>query len=242
MQKKKNKVSLTEAIAQSSAKGVVDMTGKSDRDMSGRGSHIPAPIQSGVPVTQAYQGVAHGLQGIPVTSVYRQALDKGVDPQEIAVAEAGPHPTHTGWVLRTVGSGGRAGRITNEVLVALANMNGDSDAQIFANVAIALTGPSSVTINSSGTFANTATFTVTPTLTGNTAAALSYQWQYNTGSAWANIPANTAAIHWVGSTTATLLAQPATTANNGTILRVVVTAADEGVVATSANATLSVPA
>ena len=83
MQKKKNKVSLTEAIAQSSAKGVVDMTGKSDRDMSGRGSHIPAPIQSGVPVTQAYQGVAHGLQGIPVTSVYRQALDKGVDPQEI---------------------------------------------------------------------------------------------------------------------------------------------------------------
>ena len=170
-----------------------------------------------------------------------------VDAQETNVenllsAPTEGHIAHAGWNLVTTGTGGRSGRVQTETLVALANVINDGDAQIFANVAIYLAGPSNATVNSSGTFVNTATFTVTPTLTGNTAAALSYQWQYNTGAAWANIPANTAAIHWSGATTATLLAQPATTANNGTILRVVVTAADEGVVATSANATLSVPA
>lgn len=162
----------------------------------------------------------------------------GVDAQEALAT----HAQHTGWTLRTVGSGGRTGRVQNEVLVALSSMFSDSDAQTYANVSITLSGPSNASVLSNTSFANTATFTVTPTLTGNTAATLTYQWQYNTGSAWANIPANTAAIHWVGGTTATLLAQPGTTANNGTILRVVVTAADQGVVATSANATLSVPA
>ena len=53
-------------------------------------------------------------------------------------------------------------------------------------------------------------------------------------------PANTNPIHWSGATTGTLQARPATTANNNTVLRVVVTAADQGVTATSANATLTV--
>ena len=120
----------------------------------------------------------------------------------------------------------------------------EENEQTYPNVAITLatTGDKSVLANATY-FANSTTFTVTPTLTGNTSATLTYQWQYNdsTGTyGWANIPANTNPIHWSGATTATLQARPATTANNNTVLRVVVTAADEGVTATSANALLTV--
>lgn len=46
---------------------------------------------------------------------------------------------HTGWVLRKVGTGGRAGRITTECLVAMGSITGDG----------------SVTANDNATFANT---------------------------------------------------------------------------------------
>ena len=159
----------------------------------------------------------------------------GVDAQESLATTA----QHTGWTLRTVGSGGRAGRITHEVLVAMSNMNGDGDAQIYANVAITLTtsGDKSVLANATY-FANTTSFTVTPSLTGNTASTLTYQWQYNNNTGtfgWANIPANTSGIHFAGATTATLYAMPGTTANTTNVFRAIVTAADQGVVATSGN-------
>lgn len=158
----------------------------------------------------------------------------GVDAQESIAT----HAPHSGWVLRTVGAGGRAGRITHEVLVAMSTMNTDGDAQTYPNVVISLvtTGNQSVVANAS--FANVATFSVTPTLVGNTSAALSYQWQYNnsTGSyGWANIPANTSGIRFAGATTSTLYAIPANTANTTNRYRVVVTAADQGVVANSGN-------
>lgn len=163
----------------------------------------------------------------------------GIDAQESLTT----HAQHTGWTLRTTGSGGRAGRVTNEVLVALSTMSGDGDAQVYANVSITLVGPSSASIISEGSYANVASFTVTPTLAGNTSSTLTYQWQYNnaSGSAgWVNIPANTAPILWSGKTSATLQARPATTANNGTVLRAVVTAADQGVIATSSNAVITI--
>ena len=170
-----------------------------------------------------------------------------IDAYEEAVSES---PTagkfaHSGWNIVTTGQGGRAGRIQTETLVALANVYGDSDGQLYPNVAITLVGPSNASVISNGSFANIAVFTVSTTLTGNTAANITYQWQYNnaSGSAgWANIPANTTVIHWAGATTATLQAEPATTANNGTVLRAVVYANDEGVTAYSSNATLTVPA
>lgn len=164
----------------------------------------------------------------------------GVDNQESLAT----HATHTGWVLRTTGSGGRAGRVQHEVLVALSSMNGpDGDGQEYANVAITLetTGAASVVANAS--FANSATFTVTPTLVGNTSATLTYQWQYNNASGsygWANIPANTANIRFAGSTTATLYVIPAVTSNTTNVYRAVVTAADQGVSATSSNNTITI--
>lgn len=163
-----------------------------------------------------------------------------VDAQEASTTNR----VHTGWVLRTTGSGGRAGRVQEEVLVAMTGMgaNGvDGDAQNYANVSITLSGPSNGSVLANATyFANVVSFSVTPTLDGNTAATLTYQWQYLDGTTWANIPANTNPIQWSGATTSTLQARPATTANNGTVLRVVVSAADQGVTATSANATLTV--
>ena len=162
-----------------------------------------------------------------------------VDTQEVAVDKKG---AHTGWVLRTVGSGQRAGRVQEEVLIAMNSMNGsDGDAQVYANVAIALSSTSAASVVYGG--GRTAAFTVTPTLTGNTSAALTYQWQVNSGGSWTNAVNNTPAnTSYSGATSATLTITPTYTNANGYKYRVIVTAADQGVTATSANSTLTVTA
>jgi len=166
----------------------------------------------------------------------------GVDGQEADVAGNGT--VHTGWVLKTTGSGGRAGRVQQEVLVALSQMISDGDAQVYANVQITLTGPSNATVVANTSNANSATFTVSPALVGNTSATLSYQWQVNSNTGalgWTNVanstPTNTG---YVGGTTATLLVYPKTAAANAFVFRAIVTAADQGVSATSANAVITI--
>lgn len=180
------------------------------------------------------------LYGNTTADVYTTGQTIGlfaVDAQESLAT----HAQHTGWVLRTTGSGGRAGRVQNEVLVALSGVTGDGDAQQYANVTITLSGPADAAVLANATYyANVATFSVTPSLVGNTSATLTYQWQYNSGSAWANIPANTVPMQYSGATSSVLYARPGTTANNATKYRVVVTAADQGVSATSANAVITV--
>lgn len=56
----------------------------------------------------------------------------GVDTTEMAYANTGDTEAdavpHSGWVLRTEGTGGRAGRVHYEVLVASGSMTGDDDA------------------------------------------------------------------------------------------------------------------
>jgi hypothetical protein len=96
MQKKNIKKSLSEAIAQSSGKGVIDMTGKSDHDMNGIGSHIPDPVFGGVPVTQAHQSVpgipatmAHAASGTTPTSIHT-----GHSHEEEDHGEHGEHGEH----------------------------------------------------------------------------------------------------------------------------------------------------
>lgn len=48
----------------------------------------------------------------------------GISQSEIAVH---PEIPHTGWVMKTTGQGGRAGRVTYEVMVA-GGLTGDGDA------------------------------------------------------------------------------------------------------------------
>ena len=182
------------------------------------------------------------LYGNTTADVYTTNATIGlfaVDAQEALAT----HAQHSGWVLRTTGAGGRAGRVQNEVLVALSNVIGDGDAQQYANVTISLAALTDASVLANATYyANTVSFTVTPTLVGNTAATLTYQWQYvpSEGGAWANVPANTVPIRHDGRTGATLFAMPGTTANTGSKYRVIVTAADQGVSATSANAVITI--
>jgi hypothetical protein len=167
----------------------------------------------------------------------------GVDAQEADVAGNGT--VHTGWVLKTTGSGGRAGRVQQEVLVALSEMKGpDGDAQQYPNVSITLTGPSGATVAANASNANSATFTVGASLVGNTSATLSYQWQVNSNTGalgWTNVANSTpGSTSYVGGTTNTLLVYPANATANSYVFRAVVTAADQGVSATSANATITI--
>jgi hypothetical protein len=45
----------------------------------------------------------------------------------LGYGSSGIKATHAGWVLRTVGTGGRAGRVTTETIVAMGSMNSDAD-------------------------------------------------------------------------------------------------------------------
>ena len=78
-------------------------------------------------------------------------------------------------------------------------------------------------------------------MTGNTSAALTYQWQVNAGGSWVNVangtPANT---NYITGGAATLNITPTNVDANNDVYRVIVTAADEGVTATSSNVALTV--
>jgi hypothetical protein len=51
--------------------------------------------------------------------------DQAVATASLGAGATGTHLTHAGWVRRTVGTGGRAGRVQQEVLVAMGSMSGD---------------------------------------------------------------------------------------------------------------------
>jgi hypothetical protein len=62
------------------------------------------------------------VAGVRATAVADRGLSQGQSGAE--------HATHIGWNLKTVGSGGRAGRVQFETLVALANPIGDGSDDI----------------------------------------------------------------------------------------------------------------
>mgnify|MGYP003704490047 CR=1 FL=1 len=169
----------------------------------------------------------------------------GVDANEVAVDG---DVAHTGWVLRTEGSGGRAGRVQQEVLVAMSGFDTtvDNDDTAYADSQVTISvQPTSLIGPVSQATAQTATFSVTAGITkGNTAAPLSYQWQVNnnSGGSWVNITGGTGVtggqpgnMTKTGATTATLVLDPTGTTANNYVFRVIVTATDTGATATSSN-------
>ena len=68
---------------------------------------------AGKPKSVAQSGVADDVVG----NIY------GVDTTEAGVT---PAVTHGGWVKRTSGTGGRAGRVFHETLVAASSITGDA--------------------------------------------------------------------------------------------------------------------
>ena len=153
----------------------------------------------------------------------------GVGVQE---AQANGDLTHSGWVLRTVGSGGRAGRVTHEVLVAggYTFTSDASDDAVLPDYVIRITSqPANTTANTSD--AENATFTVAGA-SKPAGATLAYAWTYANGGA-------IAAGSNVGVTTgATLTINSAAQTTNASYKVVVSTTG--GANATSSNATLTI--
>lgn len=146
----------------------------------------------------------------------------GVDVAEMQAARAsGIHPASSGWVTRTEGSGGRAGRVAFETLVAMRSITGDAEDVAFPDVAVVIM---SQPVDDSGENAEVVTFTVAAN-TVPTGGALTYLWQYTTTPGDAGTFATTAAVPgFAGQTTATLSATAGTIVD-GTYVRVVVSSA-----------------
>ena len=154
----------------------------------------------------------------------------GVDAKESGV----DGHTHTGWVLRTVGTGGRAGRVQEEVLVALNTMTGDNEDVVYKDTVISITTqPSDNTVFfGSG---NTVSFSVAAA--GTPTATLNYYWQFNDGSGWANTTTSANALS--GNTSTTVVFDAESDVANNYVVRVIVNANGTGAAAvTSANATI----
>lgn len=128
------------------------------------------------------------LYGNLVANVYKTGTtigQFGVDNNEMAAMQTVSHPQHAGWVLRTEGTGGRAGRVQYETLVAMGSMTGDGEDTIFPDFRIVINSqPVSNTMpkpNIVSMFVNASTVPAGGTL--------AYRWQqsYAGATAWANV-------------------------------------------------------
>lgn len=122
----------------------------------------------------------------------------GADAAEVTANGGGI--AHTGWVLRTEGQGGRAGRVSYEVLVA-GGITGDaSDDATLPDYRIVISAqPANASANT--TDSEEATFTVTAA-TVPTGGTLVYAWTYANGDAiqaGANVGVTTGATLTVNS-------------------------------------------
>ena len=132
-------------------------------------------------VTTESAGTANGIHG-NITKVH------GVDTAEVAAERQNGTPVaHAGWVRTTTGSGGRAGRVFNEVLVAMGSITGDLEDVVIQDLSIVIgTQPA----NDESATGQAVTFEVVAT-TVPTGGTITYQWQLSedAGDTWANISA-----------------------------------------------------
>jgi hypothetical protein len=150
-----------------------------------------------------------------------------VDSNEVAV---NPGIAHTGWVIRTVGQGGRAGRVSHEVLVAGGIISDGADDAVLPDYLLRiLTQPTGNTANTSDS--ENATFRVVAGSTPN-GAVLSYSWTYANGDTLAT-GAN------VGTTTAANLVVNSAVVTTNTSFKVTISATGAANVV-SANAVLTI--
>lgn len=157
----------------------------------------------------------------------------GIDSNEqmALVASGTAAPAHAGWVLRTEGTGLRAGRITYETLVAMGSMTGDgSDDTYIPDYTIVISTQPTSNSGSGNVTLDVVAATVP------TGGALTYKWQQSYAGAlsWADIP-NTAGV-WFGNTSLTLTANAAVA--NANTVRVAVSVAGGNTVFSS-NATIT---
>lgn len=105
----------------------------------------------------------------------------GVSAAEVTVGRelGGERPAHAGWVLRTEGTGGRAGRVQHEVLVAMSTITGDAaDDAVLPDVGVEITlQPSNVTVAPGANAVFTVAARAIPSGT------VSYAWTLGNGNA-----------------------------------------------------------
>jgi hypothetical protein len=95
---------------------------------------------NGVAISTPTNGTTTGLTITPYTITpvsstgatnqffeIQAAADQATATASLGSGAGGSVLTHAGWVRRTVGTGGRAGRINQEVLVAMGSVTGDQD-------------------------------------------------------------------------------------------------------------------
>lgn len=156
----------------------------------------------------------------------------GVGLDEVTAAREGglPRAAHAGWVLRTVGSGGRAGRVQQEVLVAMTGgLTGDAEDVITPDYAIRInTQPAAVTTNTSVN----ASFNVVA-VTRPAGGALTYQWTLANGDP---IPGPTV----VGNTTGAELVIDTSVQTSNSAYKVTISAPGGAADRVSANAALTI--
>lgn len=166
-------------------------------------ANTSSPIYASAQVNRApTQANANLLFGNTTTSFFITNVAMGmfgVSPQEMQAAN-GAAPAHSGWALRTVGTGGRAGRVQYETLVALSAMSGDDEDTIFVDYRIVVnTQPS----DSNEQTSNAISFTI-GAATVPSGGTIRYQWQVDGGPSsqtWSNV-ANTGV--YTNSNTSTL--------------------------------------
>jgi hypothetical protein len=150
----------------------------------------------------------------------------GVDVNEAAAARAtvgAPRPVASGWVLRTEGSGGRAGRVQMETLVAMRSITGDAEDAVFPDFALIInTQPVDATANADA--GEEAFFTVFASSVP-AGANIQYEWEYTTEVGNLDSFATANVVGFSDETTDTLSVL-ANTIADGTAVRVVVYADD----------------
>ena len=100
----------------------------------------PKYVTSYLKVSQSSANV-NLAYGNTTTSAF---ITGAVDTNEMANTSAtnkASHPAHSGWVLRKAGTGGRAGRVQTEVLVAMGSITGDGSASANDDVIFQDTAP-----------------------------------------------------------------------------------------------------
>jgi hypothetical protein len=161
----------------------------------------------------------------------------GVSGQEAQALRAGANTkvAHAGWVLRTVGSGDRAGRVQNETLVAMKTIAQDgSDDTVIPDYMLSITTqPANASGNSTNNDITNISVVAASVPSG---ATITYQWQIWGGASFANVSGGA----YSNSTTATLSILANTSPSlNGKIYRVQVGATGAANV-NSGNAVLTI--
>lgn len=165
------------------------------------GSPIFTPSQVNLAPTRANANLMFGntTAGILVTNAAIGVF--GVSAGEQAAASGNTAAgAHAGWNLRIAGTGGRAGRVFYETLVAGGSITGDAEDTIFPDYRIVIDTQPSTSNEQTG---NAVSFTVVASSVPS-GATLVYQWQSDGGpgsQTWANV-ANTGVF--TNSNTATL--------------------------------------